>query len=470
MAKKPILSYFSGKPRPVQKETLLELEKQWNDYDVFVINAPVGSGKSRIAMCIADWQWSVDIITPTNMLVEQYTKEFSNYPKMLKKSMYTCCIKNKYSKSHDCERKRDTRRAFAMKRCIMNYYMYMSLFTRKRKPGNVLVIDEAHNLIPTLQSLMAKKLWRHDYPWPDNLYDYADLEKWATSLKSSDPNVRLLIEQCRSHAPTYIFEKTKEWWHRTKVPEQRDVLNVKPVEVSRGPSYFWGSHVQKLVLMSSTINRKDIETMGLNKKKVLYLETASAIPAQQRPIVFDAVVPVTYNDQVNAAEKIAQRIKEYYLPLHKTEKGIVHCTYEMAERLKVMLKDEPRLMWHDKYNKNEIYEEFKRSSDSQPKVLIASGLYEGIDLPGDTARWQIIAKVPWISLADKAIEYKAKQDIEWYRWQTLKDLIQATGRICRGPTDYGITYVLDSTFEKLYNNSQALLPEWWKEAISMETV
>lgn len=488
-----ILKHFPGIPRPVQKDILVQLEENWEDYDVFVINAPVGSGKSRVAMAVAEWQRSVDIITPTNMLVQQYMKDYPKYPKLLKEDLYPCCTqawkeaheaarargKKRASrkKRHDCERDLDRSRALVSQRCLMNYYMYqiMNMGKTKRNNAPVLIVDEAHNLIPTIQSLNSSKMWRHKWKWPEDISNYPDLIRWAKRAQDSLPTtaeerktLKLVVDQCSTRYPTYIFEKAKEWWFKTKKPEFRDVLNIKPVEISRLYSAFKNSQIEKLILMSSTINNKDIESLGLEKRRVLYLDSESAIPARNRPVHFDPVTSVTYQVKQESAKKIAERLLTYYLPKHEGEKGVIHATYEMAKLLKPLLRDSSRFIWHDKYNKTAKYQEFRDSPKEEGKVLVASGLYEGIDLPNDLSRWQVIAKVPWISLADKAVKYKADQDDEWYRWETLKDLIQASGRICRGPNDYGITYIVDKTFQSLYNNSQALIPDWFKQAVHME--
>ena len=464
-----ILAHFKGKPRPIQKKLLIEIEQNWKDTDVFVIQAPTGSGKSKLAMCIADWQFKVDVLTPTNMLVEQYAKENPEFPKILKKALYPCCLKAHTKKHGNCERTKDLRRIYAFRRGLMNYYMYMSLYARKRPTAPILVIDEAHNLIPTLQSLMAKKLWRHEWGWPEELVNGKDLGNWARQKLIKDPQNSLLTfiaDQSLSDSPTYMFEKNREQWMRTKVPEWRDVILMKPLEVSRGPSYYWGSHIKKLILMSATISRKDIETLGLDNRRVTYLHCDSPIPPKNRRVYFTPTVNITHDKLDSGAKEIIQDLEKIYLPRHLGEKGVIHCTYEMANLLKSH-NISNRLIFHDKFNKGTKYQEFLKSDPKEGKVLVASGLYEGIDLPGDLGRWQIIAKVPWLSLADKAVAYKAETDPSWYVWSTLKDLIQACGRVCRGPTDVGVTYIVDGTFKTLYDKAKKfdLVPTWFQDAL-----
>ncbi|MHA0110740.1 hypothetical protein ACXYUI_26825, partial [Klebsiella pneumoniae] len=52
-----ILTYFPpGKsPREGQAAILLQIEREWDGYDVFVITAPTAAGKTEIAYTIAAW-------------------------------------------------------------------------------------------------------------------------------------------------------------------------------------------------------------------------------------------------------------------------------------------------------------------------------------------------------------------------------------------------------------------------------
>jgi Rad3-related DNA helicase len=53
----------------------------------------------------------------------------------------------------------------------------------------------------------------------------------------------------------------------------------------------------------------------------------------------------------------------------------------------------------------------------------------------------------------------------WYNWQTLKTVIQASGRSIRDYDDYAITYILDSDWNFLKNKNSSMIPVWFKNAI-----
>ena len=66
--------------RAGQKTTLEIAQETINDWEVLVVRAPVGSGKSGIAVSIQaglnEQGWGCNIIVPNNLLRDQYTSEF----------------------------------------------------------------------------------------------------------------------------------------------------------------------------------------------------------------------------------------------------------------------------------------------------------------------------------------------------------------------------------------------------------
>lgn len=474
-----ILDHFMGSPRDVQREALLKIEESWNDYDVFIIVAPTATGKSKIAHCIAEWLGEGDIITPTNILLQQYREGFPGFPSMMKADLYKCtndkigmsCQSiNKRSRfCGNCHYSKDRAKVMFSRKSIMNYYMYMATHRfipgrHNRKPANTLIIDEAHNLIPTLQDLNIETLWQKDYNYPDTLRTYGEVHDWANQSHKLALKKISLLEKLRidmnSEFPEYMINRTFKHYRN----KMEDCIEMKPVNIKHVKTRLWRNNIQKLVLLSATIGRKDIQELGLDNKRVLYINCKSPIPIENRPIIYRNVASLT-NASMNENVPIICKEIDNILEKHRGEKGLIHVTYSMALLLRKYLRND-RLIFHDNTNKISRYNQFINSTTD--KVLVASGLYEGVDLPGDLGRFQVIAKIPWPSLEDVAVEYKAELDPEWYLWETIKPLIQASGRVCRTPTDYGITYILDGTFGKLYKKE--LLPSWWVESIKEERV
>ena len=481
--KRSVLSYFPyASTRNQQAEALLAMEKYWDKYDVFVIVAPTASGKSAIAKTIAAWRFNSSIIAPTNLLVQQYADAFPGIGKLFKRELYQCprfangemtCAaaskqfdRKKLGCNMDCTYLTDNRRARGRGYFVCNYYTYLA--NKLFKP--TLIIDEAHNIIKVIQDMSGQKLWRHDWKYPWDMWTHGDVLNWVESIEDKPEVLQGLHDEITSITPRYIIMRGYEVWNKTNPPEERELLSMLPVDVRDSPPYLWPSQVGKIVLLSATISYKDIESLGLDRRRTLYLEVDSPIPSSNRPIITDIVASVNRSNLREATISMSRKIIEEYLPRYAGKKGVIHATYTQAKLFRELFCGNDRFIFHDRTNTRSQYQAFINAPPSSGLVFVASGLYEGIDLAEDLGRWQIITKIPWLSLGDPAIKYKSEIDSAWYLWNTLKTLCQACGRICRTPTDNGDTIIMDGSFDRLVRQSSkyGLIPGWWEDALPKE--
>jgi Rad3-related DNA helicase len=487
--KRPILDYFPySSPRQEQLEILTALETHWNNYDCFIIVAPTALGKSSLAKTVGCWAGNTSIITPTNILVEQMHEEFSPaISKLQKRALYKCprvaggrlsCEdankqfggRKRLGCNRECAYLRDLQRAHSRGVGVFNYYTYLA--HKIYRP--TLIIDEAHNVIPMIQDLSAIKMWKHDYKYPYDMWNYADILAWLEGCASDgmplDENMQGLKTELTSSAPRYVIKRDREMWNRTTPPEEREMLKMLPIDIKDAPPHLWPNRVKKMIMMSATISRKDVEELGLGRRRVLYLEASSPIPPTQRPLYYKPIANVNRNSMERSTLEIAKWIEGNLLEKYRDVKGVIHATYAQAKMLRKVWGDNARFIFHSKTDTKERYADFLEALPSTGKVLVASGLYEGIDLVEDLGRWQALIKIPWPSLGDPAIKHKCDNDPEWYAWACLKTVMQSAGRICRGPTDFGESYILDGTFQKLYKQSKQynLVPKWFEEALIFE--
>lgn len=473
-----IMDFFPyPKPRDVQVAILRKIEQLWNSYDVFCVVAPTALGKSAVSRTLQRWQYSASMITPTNMLVDQFLQEFPDAPTLHRLDSYRC---EEWQTS--CSAHRGHARAFC-KGCpaaaslatakyrrgpgVYNYYTYLA----HKLHRDTLIVDEAHNLVPTIQDRLAETIWMHDYP-ELNVGDNATLLRRIGQLpkrKQQHKKVTHLYEALTSPVPHHVLQRTTEPFSgkgtKRGEPEDRACIKLYPVDIGDAFGMFTGAgDVKKIVLMSATIGPVDVAELGLQRKRVCYLQAAHPIPAERRAVHLIPVADINHGNLLASVPALAEEI-ENIAQYHAGEKGIIHATYGLASMLAEHLGDDPRFIFHTRENKQEQYQRFRDSPSEEGAVLVASGMYEGIDLPDDLGRWQVIAKVPWKSLGDPAIKYKAEQDPDWYRWATLKDLIQACGRICRHEEDYGVTYILDGSAQRLISSASHLIPSWFSDAL-----
>lgn len=89
-----IMDYFPlAKPRKKQELVIKEIYKVMTETDkkFIIVEAPVGSGKSAIALTISRWLKDAHILTPLKSLQNQYYDEFKDYVTLMKgRSSYPC--------------------------------------------------------------------------------------------------------------------------------------------------------------------------------------------------------------------------------------------------------------------------------------------------------------------------------------------------------------------------------------------
>jgi len=295
--------------------------------------------------------------------------------------------------------------------------------------------------------------------------------EWIRTLspaKQKSKKIAALKEAVTYQVPEYVWQRTTDWFNGKGTlrnePEERDCLKLYPVDITKAPPMFWPKETGKIILLSATIGQKDIEQLGLGGRRVCYLTCKSPIPAGSRPIVPLSLMSVNRTAiQEGGVPQLAEYINRI-MEDHPGEKGVVHVTYQLADLLRSYLNS-PRYIFHTRDNKADRYTEFRNAPADSGRVLVACGMYEGLDLPEELGRWQILAKVPWQSLGSPSVKHLAELDPEWYIWDTMKTTIQACGRICRTPKDYGSTFIIDSSFWRLMNEGKHLVPEWFREAI-----
>jgi Rad3-related DNA helicase len=91
----------------------------------------------------------------------------------------------------------------------------------------------------------------------------------------------------------------------------------------------------------------------------------------------------------------------------------------------------------------------------------------GVSFDNDKARFQVIAKVPYPSLASQKNKIRMQNNPDWYSWKTVCSIQQACGRIVRSDIDYGDTIIIDSSFGDVIRYSSSFLPEWFQNSIKL---
>ena len=173
------------KPRKEQKEAIAFIDSEYQKNKLtkfFLLNLPVGSGKSHLALMIADWYRKnvtkmsrVDIITNSKILQDQYADTYESIADLKGKDNYECesyscsCAQggefNRLNKT-SCE---SCPYSFARENYISggisltNFYLYIlyAIYNPKlmeNRGARVLIVDEAHDFDDVMSDFISIKI------------------------------------------------------------------------------------------------------------------------------------------------------------------------------------------------------------------------------------------------------------------------------------------------------------------------
>jgi Rad3-related DNA helicase len=212
------------------------------------------------------------------------------------------------------------------------------------------------------------------------------------------------------------------------------------------------------VLMSATFADPSdyIKSIALSNAK--YIKMASSFDFTKSPIYFYNKRRMSYNQIESNLPWLCDKINEI-LDNHYDERGIIHSSsYDLALKIynRLTPKNKKRvLIYNGTEEKRQVLEVLKRKKGM---VLLGPSLMEGLDLKDEWSRFQIIAKVPYLSLGDMFVKTKMNINPNWYRWKAVINILQSTGRSVRSETDWAITYILDGSLADLIHNNRKAFP------------
>ena len=219
----------------------------------------------------------------------------------------------------------------------------------------------------------------------------------------------------------------------------------------------------QFIHMSATIGGIDTycANLGIDKKHVTYIDIDNPIPITQRQINLTNLLKINrFTDTMDIIKSI--------VPIIESEKGngIIHTvSFKLANDIKNASPFNLKQRMVVSNNRKEILSLLNNSTDI---IILSPSVETGYDFKDDLARWQIIAKVPFLNLGDNYVNVRKDKSNNWYTREAVLRLIQACGRIVRGLSDYGNTYIIDENVLRLITSNTEMFPEWWLNALHME--
>jgi Rad3-related DNA helicase len=481
------LKNFDGSgrtPRPVQIDALKWLSANWDSADAFALQIPVGGGKSAIAKAIANATGG-HVVTPSNLLISQYTDIYRGTNFLKGKAHYTCVSSGlscedwtntlEQKPCKDCPYTACKKRALAGEQTFFNpMSLYFTAMSTEWKRASVLIVDEAHQLGSMISMLAGTKLRQSMYKFNDSTISELYLVPWLTDQIRNLEKLALYYDRDKKRLKeiTEELERLK----LVKIGVEHDAsnyaiwiesglyrgkpdrfLHIKPLRPPRRvvQSLLDG---KRIVLLSGTLMPSDIEDL-VGDRRVLTLDLPSPIPADRRRVYYR---PSEYKMNRDTSPADIVRSVEAVIAENPNQNTIIHVSYSMSKQLRNHFNIP--IIFNDQENKAKVVDQFIREGG----VFLAAGCSEGLDFRGDLCRINIIPKLMYPNLGDPVVsKRKSLEDGDaWFATETLKTTIQQTGRSTRSPDDFSKTYVLDPGFARLVRKYKDKLPQSFVESIS----
>lgn len=228
----------------------------------------------------------------------------------------------------------------------------------------------------------------------------------------------------------------------------------------------------KVIIMSATLGDPDamIEELGIDPSEAMAIRVDSPFDPGKSPVILAPYLDLSRNAFTANEQKLVDMVDEI-LAAHPKEKGIIHTgNYATTKAILTKSKWRGRLIGKQAGSEDRFAasnEELVRQHTESPgpTVLISPSMHTGVDLRGDLSTFQIIVKLPFMSLGDERVKKKAAISALWYANDVWKKIIQAAGRSTRVESDECVTYILDKAVDYQYRKFEGRLPKWFRKRI-----
>ena len=486
--------------RSYQIETISQIHHAIEKgYKYIFLEACSGFGKSLIAATLSRIyaEGKSYILTPTNQLLTPYEEVFKdfNLKKVKARTFFTCKRSQRpcsyiLCKEFDCTRYKNlylARELNSRTTCDYLYQLneglesdaivctYDYFFTEAFRENNFLgkrkliICDEGHNIDNLASS--GSKLILYERTLCDIFLDteqeYNDIIEtedyyfFLTKVKyfyedflrrnpNLDPNKKRIIEKSYFKLNNFLgyFEEGDNNLAFEYIREENENNKwiFSPINTKRFVSDVLFDYSDVCIFMSSSIfdYKNFADDLGIKEEDVFKLTVPPIFDLSNNPIKVYNKFNMSYENYEEIKYKTIPVIDEI-LQNHKFEKGIIHTfNNDIKEFLYENLSDKRRLITHTTENREKQLELFKKSP--RKLVFVSSSMDEGVDLPGDLCRFQILYKLPYPNTQDERIQVRERtyeDGTDWYVYKMLTRLIQAYGRGIRFEGDYCKTYLLD---------------------------
>ena len=396
-------------------------------------------------------------------------------------------------RNEGCEYYEAKKRALSASFACLNisYFLNEANFAGAFADRDLLILDEADTVENHLRSFISltiseRQLKQWGFKPPAYKTKWESWREWAEehlgavqqklegatarlrtrNFTLADVKFRVGLERMARRFADFVKLVDQYWVFSSEENDRK--WTFKPVLVSDYSGKYLFNHARRVLMTSATICdcRQFCRELGIPEEDTEHIQLPSLFPKEHRPVFYMPITALSRDNEEAEFPKVVEAV-DTILDQYPSCKALCH-TVSFA-RAKILLKlsrHSSRMLTHNTKNRLEILEQFMTSSE--PLVLVSPSMERGLDLVGDLGRLAIFVKLPYGNLGDPQINkrvYAFPDGSRWYAWETARSLVQGSGRIVRSPSDWGLAFILDAEFSRLYQEYRNLFPLWWRDAL-----
>ena len=281
---------------------------------------------------------------------------------------------------------------------------------------------------------------------------YLKLTKMAKKYFGLAGKILDLLE----HNYPHVFEYKPK---NPKTGQNDHEVSIKPIFVSG--MFEKLVNAQHNLLMSATISEQYAKrTLTLEPAdKVVHIRLEPQFPRENKKVIFYKPMSLNYNSMKDEKTVKQLCVNAFSIVKHHTDKGergiVLAPSFAIVESIAGTLRgaldrSKVKLFEHIRGERLvDTIEAFKAYTGGPAVMLTPSG-FEGVDLPGDLSRFQIVVKAPFGSLGDRRIKVILDTYPDIYSLTALMKITQGAGRSVRSADDHAVTYMLDTGIQRLW--------------------
>lgn len=380
--------------RPYQKEVMEDVVNAFNSgVEVFLLNGPVGFGKSPNGICAGrmtdligtkgpEQPFGCYYLSPQNILVNQLEKEeaFKPFIKIIKgRDHYGPCRAHKYQDktckfgkcqiddAYECEDMcsyKEARDAAKVAQIAVSNFVYMIVVSDYIfGERDLLIVDECHSAPDWGLNFVTCTIYSKDLGVPvAELNTFDEYIDWLTKVSgrfTNELNVVLKEIRIADKEGTIIlglkerkdnlteiigkidrlladYEEYKEEWVWTLADKgsKKERIVFQPVTSGRFlDDVIWWRGQKKLLMSGTIFPELFVEEAGLIDKVCEYKEVPSTFPVANRPIFYWPVGKMSKDNRDVTIPKLIDRCA-VIMKRNIDKKGFMHCgSYDIADKI-----------------------------------------------------------------------------------------------------------------------------------------